>query len=218
MANWLNQLQSLLGQQGRRRPASRQKERPAARRHRRAGRAAGGQQIVTQAAGEIWHQRAAGWRRGGGGYRVVEQVSAENARQNTPAPTPETAAAPTEVDPRSVRLITALVFAAKSDGHIDDHERANIEAQLRAANIDVQARVLIDQALAQPLDPQRLAEGIVDPQEALEIYYVSCAVIDIDHFMERSYLNALGEALALPKDVRADIEQDIQSQKQALSV
>jgi uncharacterized membrane protein YebE (DUF533 family) len=37
----------------------------------------------------------------------------------------------------------------------------------------------------QPLDPQRLAEGIVDPQEALEIYYVSCAVIDIDHFMER---------------------------------
>ena len=67
-------------------------------------------------------------------------------------------------------------------------------------------------------DPQRLAEGIIDPQEALEIYYVSCAVIDIDHFMERSYLNALGDALALPKDVRADIEQDIQSQKQALSV
>ena len=49
-------------------------------------------------------------------------------------------------------------------------------------------------ALAQPLDPQRLAEGIIDPQEALEIYYVSCAVIDIDHFMERSYLNALGDA------------------------
>lgn len=43
--------------------------------------------------------------------------------------------------------------------------------------------MLIDRALAQPLDPQRLAEGIIDPQEALEIYYVSCAVIDIDHFM-----------------------------------
>nr|VXZ83048.1 Inner membrane protein yebE [Klebsiella pneumoniae] len=43
-----------------------------------------------------------------------------------------------------MRLITATVFAAKSDGHIDDHERANIETQLRAANIDVQARVLID--------------------------------------------------------------------------
>jgi uncharacterized membrane protein YebE (DUF533 family) len=51
-------------------------------------------------------------------------------------------------------------------------------------------------ALAQPLDPQRLAQGINSEQEALEIYYISCAAIDIDHFMERSYLNALGEALA----------------------
>ncbi len=71
--------------------------------------------------------------------------------------------------------------------------------------------MLIDRALAQPLDPQRLAEGIIDPQEALEIYYVSCAVIDIDHFMERSYLNALGDARAAER-CRADIEQDIQSQ------
>ena len=69
----------------------------------------------------------------------MEQVSAENARSEHACPTLETAAAPTEVDPRSVRLITAPVFAAKSDGHIDDHERARIEAQLREANIDVQA-------------------------------------------------------------------------------
>jgi uncharacterized membrane protein YebE (DUF533 family) len=36
--------------------------------------------------------------------------------------------------------------------------------------------------------------------------------------MERSYLNALGEALKLPQDVREDIEQDIQAQKQALTL
>ncbi len=111
--------------------------------------------------------------------------------QNTSAQAPETAAAPAEVDPRSVRLITALVLPRKATVILMTTSGLNIETQLRAANIDVQARVLIDQALAQPLDPQRLAEGIIDPQEALEIYYVSCAVIDIDHFMERSYLNAL---------------------------
>ena len=121
------------------------------------------------------------------------------------------------LDARSERLILALVFAAKSDGHIDDSERANIEEQLRAAGIAVQGRVLIDRALSQPLDPQRLAQGLNSEQEALEIYYISCAAIDIDHFMERSYLNALGEALGLPPEVRADIEQDIQAQKQALS-
>ena len=220
MANWLNQLQSLLGQQG----AS-----PSGESSKGSGLLPGaigglaGLLVASKSSRKLLAKYGTSALLAGGGAvagTVLWNKYQQKMRaQNAPVPgANETAAAPTDVDPRSVRLITALVFAAKSDGHIDDHERANIETQLRAANIDVQARVLIDQALAQPLDPQRLAEGIVAPQEALEIYYVSCAVIDIDHFMERSYLNALGDALALPKDVRADIEQDIQSQKQALSV
>lgn len=40
----------------------------------------------------------------------------------------------------------------------------------------------------------------------------SCAAIDIDHFMERSYLNALGDALKIPQEVRDGIEQDLQQQ------
>lgn len=219
MANWLHQLQSLLGLQG----AS-----PSGESSKGSGLLLGaigglaGLLVASKSSRKLLAKYGTSALLAGGGAvagTVLWNKYQQKMRaQNTSAQAPETAAAPAEVDPRSVRLITALVFAAKSDGHIDDHERANIETQLRAANIDVQARVLIDQALAQPLDPQRLAEGIIDPQEALEIYYVSCAVIDIDHFMERSYLNALGDALALPKDVRADIEQDIQSQKQALSV
>ncbi|OUG75599.1 tellurite resistance TerB family protein [Klebsiella pneumoniae] len=234
MANWLHQLQSLLGQQG----AS-----PSGESSKGSGLLPGaigglaGLLVASKSSRKLLAKYGTSALLAGGGAVAGTVLSVSYTHldvykrqvlwnkyqqkmraQNTSAQAPETAAAPAEVDPRSVRLITALVFAAKSDGHIDDHERANIETQLRAANIDVQARVLIDQALAQPLDPQRLAEGIIDPQEALEIYYVSCAVIDIDHFMERSYLNALGDALALPKDVRADIEQDIQSQKQALSV
>ncbi|SAG86317.1 inner membrane protein YebE [Enterobacter cloacae] len=35
--------------------------------------------------------------------------------------------------------------------------------------------------------------------------------------MERSYLNALGDALKIPQDVREGIEQDIQQQKQTLA-
>ncbi|MFP0508680.1 tellurite resistance TerB family protein [Klebsiella variicola] len=214
MANWLNQLQSLLGQQG----------------ALSTGESSKGSALLPGAIGGLAGLLVAskssrkllakyGTSALLAGTVLWNKYQQKMRAQNAPVPGANTpAAVPADVDPRSVRLITALVFAARSDGHIDDHERANIEAQLRAANIDVQARVLIDQALAQPLDPQRLAEGIVDPQEALEIYYVSCAVIDIDHFMERSYLNALGDALSLPKDVRADIEQDIQSQKQALSV
>ncbi|WP_297120388.1 tellurite resistance TerB family protein [Enterobacter sp. ECC-175] len=120
------------------------------------------------------------------------------------------------LDLRTERLILALVFAAKSDGHIDDRERAAIEQQMREAGVEEQGRALVAQAIEQPLDPQRLAQSVKNEEEALELYFLSCAAIDVDHFMERSYLNALGDALKIPQDVRDGIEKDIQAQKQAI--
>lgn len=120
------------------------------------------------------------------------------------------------LDIRTERLILALVFAAKSDGHIDSKERAAIEQQMREAGVEEQGRALVAQAIEQPLDPQRLAQSVKNEEEALELYFLSCAAIDVDHFMERSYLNALGDALKIPQDVREGIEQDIQQQKQTL--
>ncbi|MCU6327572.1 tellurite resistance TerB family protein [Enterobacter quasiroggenkampii] len=120
------------------------------------------------------------------------------------------------LDLRTERLILALVFAAKSDGHIDDKERLAIEQQLREAGVEEKGRALVAQAIEQPLEPQRLAQSVKNEEEALELYFLSCAAIDIDHFMERSYLNALGDALKIPQDVREGIERDIRKQKQAL--
>jgi len=120
------------------------------------------------------------------------------------------------IDVRTERLILALVFAAKSDGHIDDQERTAIEQQMREVGVEEQGRALVAQAIEQPLDPARLAQSVKNEEEALELYFLSCAAIDIDHFMERSYLNALGDALKIPQDVREGIEKDIQAQKQAL--
>lgn len=119
------------------------------------------------------------------------------------------------VGKRAERLIVALVFAAKSDGHIDDKERAAIDRHLLDAGVEEGGRALIDEAIASPLDPQRLANEVNDEDEALELYFVSCAAIDIDHFMERSYLSALGDALNIPQAVRGDIERDLAAQKQA---
>jgi len=120
------------------------------------------------------------------------------------------------IDVRTERFILALVFAAKSDGHIDDQERSAIEQQMQEAGVEEQGRALVAQAIEQPLDPVRLAQSVKNEEEALELYFLSCAAIDIDHFMERSYLNALGDALKIPHDVREGIEKDIQAQKQAL--
>lgn len=119
----------------------------------------------------------------------------------------------TPVDQRAERLVTALVFAAKSDGHIDDRERAAIEQNIHEAGYGQDAEKLIQQAMQRPLDPEWLAADVKNEEEALELYFLSCAAIDVDHFMERSYLAALGDALKIPQDVRDGIQQDITQQK-----
>jgi len=121
----------------------------------------------------------------------------------------------TPMDQRAERLVTALVYAAKSDGHIDDQERAAIEQNIQQAGYGAQAESLIQQAMNRPLDPNWLAADVKNEEEALELYFLSCAAIDVDHFMERSYLSALGDALKIPQDVRDGIQRDIDAEKAA---
>ncbi len=70
-----------------------------------------------------------------------------------------------------------------------------LKLSCRAACIDVQARVLIDQALA-----QRAGSRSVSPRASStrrrrwDLLRQLRGDSDIDHFMERSYLNALGDA------------------------
>lgn len=143
----------------------------------------------------------------------------DRIRQNTEQEPQHTQHAQQEapVEKRVQRLVMALVFAAKSDGHIDAKERQIIEQNMQEAGIGEQGERLVQQAIDSPLDPQLLARDIENEEEALELYFLSCAVIDIDHFMERSYLSALGDALKIPQDVRESIQQDIQKQKQSLT-
>ncbi|EFF0770178.1 tellurite resistance TerB family protein [Escherichia fergusonii] len=216
MANWLNQLQSLLGQNVSNASGVQELSKllvPGA-----LGGLAG-LLIANKSSRKLLSKYGTSALLVGGGAvagtvlwnKYKEKVRA--AHQNEP----QFGNQPSPVDERTERLILALVFAAKSDGHIDAKERAAIDTQLREAGIEEQGRVLIEQAIEQPLDPQRLAKGIRNEEEALEIYFLSCAAIDIDHFMERSYLNALGDALKIPQDVREGIEHDLQQQKNALS-
>ncbi|CNF69962.1 putative inner membrane protein [Yersinia pseudotuberculosis] len=94
---------------------------------------------------------------------------------------------------------------------------ALLNNNMQEAGIGEQGERLVQQAIDRPLDPQLLAREIQNEEEALELYFLSCAVIDVDHFMERSYLAALGDALKIPQDVRDGIEQDIQQQKQSIA-
>ncbi|MFP2050296.1 tellurite resistance TerB family protein [Escherichia coli] len=130
---------------------------------------------------------------------------------------PQFGAQSTPLDERTERLILALVFAAKSDGHIDAKERAAIDLQLREAGVEEKGRVLIEQAIDNRWIHNAWLPGSAMKKRRWKSISLSCAAIDIDHFMERSYLNALGDALKIPQDVREGIERDLEQQKRTLA-
>ena len=217
MANWLNQLQSLLGQKASSASSSGEQGLSKLLVPGALGGLAG-LLVANKSSRKLLSKYGTSALLVGGGAvagtvlwnKYKDKVRAAHQDE------PQFGAQSSPLDERIERLILALFFAAKSDGHIDAKERSAIEQQLREAGVEEQGRILIERAIEQPLDPQRLAHGIRNEEEALEIYFLSCAAIDIDHFMERSYLNALGDALKIPQDVREGIEQDLKEQKQAL--
>jgi uncharacterized membrane protein YebE (DUF533 family) len=225
MANWLNQLQSMLGQSGQQGSAGKQEQGLSKLLVPGALGGLAGLLVASKSSRKLLTKYGGSALLVGGGAvagsvlwnKYKQRMSeAQPPQQQAQQVQPALANQASPLDERAERLVLALVFAAKSDGHIDDQERQVIEQQLQEAGIEQEGRALVQRAIEQPLDPQRLARGVRNEEEALELYFLSCAAIDIDHFMERSYLNALGDALQIPQDVRDGIEQDIQTQKRQL--
>lgn len=216
MANWLKQLQSMLGEQGKGLSQGQGLSKLLS-----PGALGGlaGLLVANKSSRKLLAKYGGGALLAGGGAvagtvlwnKYKERIRAAHQGE------PQYGQQASPIDKRAERLILALVFAAKSDGHIDDAERQAIDQHLRDAGIENEGRALVEQALELPLDPARLADGIQNEEEALELYFLSCAAINADHFMERSYLNALGDALGIPDDVRTDVERDIAVSKREIS-
>ncbi len=127
------------------------------------------------------------------------------------AGTEQTAPLPSAPEDRAVRLVKAMIFAAKSDGHIDDDEKAAIQSTVTRLQLGQDLQNIVDEALNAELNPAVLAEGIKTPDEALEVYMVSCSVISPDSIMETAYLDALAKALGIREDVTKGIAGDIKA-------
>ena len=105
-------------------------------------------------------------------------------------------------------LLEAMVFAARADGHIDADEQRRIQAAAEQLFPERDFMSILQELLISPIDPVNLASRIGSPEEGRDLYRLSCAVVEIDSFMERSYLNGLAQALGIAEAERIQLEQE----------
>jgi uncharacterized membrane protein YebE (DUF533 family) len=163
-------------------------------------------QQAAQATGAATGQAPAGWTPGAANSTVAAPAALAGAPllQRLPAPAAED---------HSRALLRAIVAAAKSDGHLDEHERARVEAemnrQIEAGGGDAPLRQWLDAELRRPVEPAEVAAGVSSPEAAAEVYLASVLMVDQASFMERAYLDALARELRLAPGLQRELEAQV---------
>lgn len=141
---------------------------------------------------------------GGLAYRAYEDWKAGKSADVTDdliaLPQPDDRFMPQDQDAAdglSLRLLQAMVAAAKADGHVTPAERARIAEQLPRLGLGAAAQSLLAEELDAPLDFARIADLAQTEAEAAEIYAASLLVVDPDAPAERGYLAILAARLGL---------------------
>ncbi len=103
-------------------------------------------------------------------------------------------------------LLTAMISAAKADGHIDREEQDRIFSKIDEAGLDSEAKAFLMDELRSPLDLDKVVASATCPETAAEIYAASRLAIDPDHPAEKAYLDMLAARLRLDPGLVDEIE------------
>lgn len=112
-----------------------------------------------------------------------------------------------EAEQHSTAVLTAMIGAAKADGHIGPDERGLLETELAKLSSDAQDRQWLETELSRPLDPAAVARSAKTPEMAAEMYLASLLVVDEESYMERAYLDELARQLKLEPGLKEKLEQ-----------
>jgi len=116
---------------------------------------------------------------------------------------------PAQAEQHSQAVLRALVAAAKSDGHIDERERALIEGEFTRLDSDRELQNGLHAEMNKPLDPAEVARAAQTPEMAAEMYLASVMMVDQENFMERAYLDELARQLRLDPGLRQELESQV---------
>jgi uncharacterized membrane protein YebE (DUF533 family) len=107
------------------------------------------------------------------------------------------AADPSATEALSLKLIRAMIGAAKADGRIDAAESAKIFGQIDALGLDPEEKSFLLTEIGKPQTAREIAATARTPEEAAEIYAVSVMAVNPHGAAEKGYLVELASHLRL---------------------
>ncbi len=114
--------------------------------------------------------------------------------------------ASSEQEQQAEIMLKAMINAAKSDGELDDKEKAKITEHL--GDVSREEAEMVRNELNSPLDAEGFIRSVPRGMEE-QVYFMSLLAIDLDTNEEAHYLDQLAKGLNLSHDVCNQIHQKL---------
>lgn len=105
----------------------------------------------------------------------------------------------------ALSMLTAMIAAAKADGHIDGQELKNVLDAVDGSDMDAKAKSEVLARLNRDLSVDDVAALADGPEMAAELYAASLAAIALDSPAEQAYLAMLARKLQLPPELTVEL-------------
>lgn len=114
-------------------------------------------------------------------------------------------------------LVKAMIAASRADGKVELQESQKIFKQIRSFNLDEEEEFNLMNQFNQSTNVDELIEAANTIELRIEIYTVSCLVIEDANEAERAYLTMLADRLNLPNELVNAIESEVNEEKHKLA-
>lgn len=161
----------------------------------------GGSAMLGALAYRAWQS----WQAGRSGQAAAPAAGGALPAAFTPGATPAARGEPFEL-----ALIRVMIAAAKADGHIDAAERARIFEAVERSPLDAEQKGFVFSLLNQDITVEQIAASAAGQEQGTQIWLAARMVLELDHAAERAFLDALAARLALPADLVAQLERQVQ--------
>lgn len=117
-------------------------------------------------------------------------------------------------DTLGLTLVRAMIAVARADGRLDAQESQAIFQKIESLELDSETKNLLVNEMGQPVDMDAIVNSASSPEVAAEIYVASLLAVDVDSPAEKAYLAMLAARLQLPAELVAELENQVEAQKQ----